>query len=159
MAVDVEAFYRKYGPMVLRRCRSLLRDEEAALDAMQDVFVQVLRREQRLHDAAPSSLLYTIATNVCLNVIRKRKRRPETSTDMTLLQIAGSDDPERSALTEHFLDRLFSREKESTRAIAVYHYVDGYTLEETASLVGLSVSGVRKRLRMLRQRGTALSEV
>ena len=64
MAVDVEQFYRKYGPMVLRRCRSLLRDEDAALDAMQDVFVQVLRKQEALHDTAPSSLLYRIATNV-----------------------------------------------------------------------------------------------
>ena len=31
MAVDVEALYRKYGPMVLRRCRHLLRDEEMTM--------------------------------------------------------------------------------------------------------------------------------
>ena len=29
------------------------------------------------------------------------------------------------------------------------HYIDGMTLEETAETVGLSVSGVRKRLRTL----------
>ena len=159
MAIDVEDFYRRYGPMVLRRCRAMLRDEEAALDAMQDVFVQVLRREKDLDDSGPSSLLYTIATNICLNIIRKTKRRPETSTDTMLLEIAGTDDPERTALTGHFLDQLFSREKETTRSIAVFHYVDGFTLEETAKMVGLSVSGVRKRLRTLRQRGLALREV
>jgi DNA-directed RNA polymerase specialized sigma24 family protein len=42
--INVEALYRKYAPMVLRRCRSILRDEDAAQDAMQDVFVQLLRR-------------------------------------------------------------------------------------------------------------------
>ncbi|MFP4378815.1 MAG: RNA polymerase sigma factor, partial [Spirochaetales bacterium] len=57
----------------------MLREEEAALDAMQDVFVELLRRENDLTDQAPSSLLYTIATNVCLNRIRKRNRHPETS--------------------------------------------------------------------------------
>ncbi len=31
------------------------------------------------------------------------------------------------------------------------HYVDGLTLEQVAAEVGLSVSGVRKRLRGLRQ--------
>ena len=39
----------------------------------------------------------------------------------------------------------------STRTIAVLHYVDGWTLEEVAQEVSLSVSGVRKRLRVLRQ--------
>ena len=150
MAVDVEALYRKFGPMVLRRCRQLLRNEEKAVDAMQDVFVQVLRKEETLNDRAPSSLLYTIATNTCLNVLRSERRRPETRSDEILVTIAGVDDPESQVLSRHFLDRVFSREKESTRAIAVMHYVDGMTYEEVAHEVGLSVSGVRKRLRTLR---------
>ncbi len=49
------------------------------------------------------------------------------------------------------LDRLFGRHPESSRTIAVLHYVDGLTLEQVAAEVGLSVSGVRKRLRGLRQ--------
>ncbi|MBN2510727.1 MAG: sigma-70 family RNA polymerase sigma factor [Spirochaetales bacterium] len=159
MAINVEEFYSKYGPMVLRRCRALLRDEEAALDAMQDVFVQVLRKEKQLHGGAPSSLLYTIATNICLNKMRKQKRTPLNAEDEFLQQVAGVDDPERMVLTNHFLDRLFAREKDSTRMIAVLHYVDNFTLEETAEKVGMSVSGVRKRLRNLREKGLALREV
>ena len=34
--------------------------------------------------------------------------------------------------------------------MALLHYVDGMTLEEVAEEVGMSVSGVRKRLRGLR---------
>ena len=48
------------------------------------------------------------------------------------------------------LDWLFDRHPESSRTIAVLHYVDGLTLEEVARQTGLSVSGVRKRLRKLR---------
>jgi len=33
--IDVGALYGTYAPMVLRRCRHLLRDEEQAADAMQ----------------------------------------------------------------------------------------------------------------------------
>ena len=159
MAVDVEQFYRKYGPMVLRRCRSILNDEDMALDAMQDVFVQVIRRQETLNDDAPSSLLYRIATNVCLNLIRKNKKAPINAEDTFLQQIAGSDKPEERVVAGHFLDQVFSSQKEGTREMAVYHYVDGMTLEETAQLAGLSVSGVRKRLRTLRKSGIALQEV
>jgi RNA polymerase sigma-70 factor (ECF subfamily) len=42
--------------------------------------------------------------------------------------------------------------------MAVLHYVDRLTLEETAVEVGLSVSGVRKRLRRLREKGLDLKE-
>jgi RNA polymerase sigma-70 factor (ECF subfamily) len=158
LAVDVEALYRKYGPMVLRRCRQLLRDEDKAVDAMQDTFVQVLRREQSLDDRAPSSLLYTIATNVCLNVLRSERHRPRSGGDALLETIAGTDDPAGGALVRHLLERIFEKEQPSTRAMAVMHFVDGLTYEEVASEVGLSVSGVRKRLRTLKSRAKALEE-
>jgi len=137
----------------------MLREEQAALDAMQDVFVELLRRENDLTDQAPSSLLYTIATNVCLNRIRKTSRRSETANDEILQTIAGDTSPEERTLTAHFLDRVFAREPASTRTIAVLHYVDGFTLEETAAQIGLSVSGVRKRLRALRKRGIELEGI
>ncbi|MFP4378575.1 MAG: RNA polymerase sigma factor, partial [Spirochaetales bacterium] len=73
--------------------------------------------------------------------------------------IAGDTSPEDRTLTAHFLDRVFAREPESTRTIAVLHYVDGFTLEETAAQIGLSVSGVRKRLRALRKRGIELERI
>jgi RNA polymerase sigma-70 factor (ECF subfamily) len=126
---------------------------------MQDTFVQVLRRRDRLDERAPSSLLYTIATNVCLNVLRSEKRRPQTRNEKILANIAASDDPEGKVLSRHFLDRVFAREQVSTRAIAVMHYVDGMTHEEVAREVGLSVSGVRKRLRTLRARARELEDV
>ena len=158
MPIDVEALYRKYGPMVLRRCRQLLQDEDQALDAMQDTFVQLLRYQERLTDHGPSSLLYRIATNTCLNALRSRKRRPRSGQEELLMEIASLDDHEERSVTRAFLDELFSREQESTRTIAVLHYVDRLTLEETAAEVGLSVSGVRKRLRTLKARGLALEE-
>lgn len=146
--MNVEMLYQKYGPMVLRRCRRLLRDEERALDAMQDVFVRVLQRQDSLKATYPSSLLYRIATNVCLN--RIRDERLDMPGDEVLIHIAGMEDPEPQLDARSILDRLFAKEKESTRTIAVLHFVDGFTLEEVAKEVGMSVSGVRKRLRGLR---------
>jgi len=158
VSLDVEALYRRYGPMVVRRCRQLLQNEEKALDAMQDTFVAVLRHEKRLTAAAPSSLLYRIATNTCLNILRSERRKPQFASDEVLLNIAGNDDPETTVLNRHTIERIFHREKPSTRVMAVLHYVDGMTLEEVAREVGLSVSGVRKRLRTLRARVKSLEE-
>ena len=147
MAIDVEAYYRSHGPMVLRRCRSLLRDEEDAVDAMQDTFVQLVRYQGRLHAGGPSRLLYQMATNVCLNRIRSQRRHPEDPDDALLAQIAGVEEPESRHLARGVLARLFAREQVSSRTIAVLHLLDGLTLAEVADQVGMSVSGVRKRLR------------
>lgn len=150
MAVDPEALYRRYGPMVLRRCRQILRDEEAAADAMHDVFVEVCRHQGRLDDHAPSSLLYRIATHTCLNRLRSRRRHPESPDDALLQRIAEAREPGGMTAARGVLERLFGRAPESSRTIAVLHLLDGMTLEEVAEVVGLSVSGVRKRLRSLK---------
>jgi RNA polymerase sigma factor (sigma-70 family) len=161
--LDAGDLCRRYGPMVLRRCRRLLRDEGDALDACQDVFVRVLERRDRLDWTHPSSLLFRIATNICLNRMRDRGRRPEghlaTSADGDadpLFQIACAEAPGAGSEARLRLDRLFGREPESSRTMAVLHYVDGLTLEEVAQLTGMSVSGVRKRLRRLRLSLTVL---
>ena len=135
--------------MVLRRCRKLLGDDHTARDAMHDVFVQLLSHSDALTDQAPSSLLFRIATNVCLNRLRTRKRRPEDG-DALLVEIAERTDPAARSAARAALDTLFRNEPADTALIAVLHLHDQMTLEEVAAEVGMSVSGVRKRLAKLR---------
>src|SRR5262245_26086155 len=137
--------------MVLRRCRQLLRDEDEALDACQDVFVRIIERRRRLRADYPSSLLYRIATNVCLNRIRDRGRRPEDRDEERLREIACLAEPAGVSHARLLLDWLFARHPASSRTIAVLHFVDGLTLEQVAAECGMSVSGVRKRLNKLRR--------
>src|SRR3954466_4171335 len=156
--------------MVLRRCRTLLRNDAQAEDAMHDAFVAVLRAEDRLRDEAPAGLLLRVATNVCLNRLRTQRRRPEDADDALLSQIASTADPvEEKASARNLLARLFGADDPlaaSTATLAVMHLCDRLTLEETAREAGLSVSGGRegglwwsgvgKRLKRLRERLVAL---
>lgn len=159
MALEVEHFYRRYGPMVVRRCARLLRDPEKAADAMHDVFVEILRRKETLNGEAPSSLLLRTATNVCLNRLRSERRKPEDRDDELLLRIASAEDPEARPGARSLLSRIFDGERESTGTIAVLHLLDGLTLEEVAAEVDMSVSGVRKRLRGLKARVAELEGI
>jgi len=147
--LDVDELIRRYGPMVLRRCRQLLKDEDEAMDASQDVFLRIFERRDRLDMIHPSSLLYVTATNLCINRIRARNRRAVPAEDEALERIATAETPWAGIDAGLLLDRLFRRHPPSSRTIAVLHWLDGLTLEEVAAAVGLSVSGVRKRLRSL----------
>ena len=153
MAIDVAAWYEKYGPMVIRRCRKILGNGEDALDAVHDVFVKLLKGEPRLHGSFPSSLLYTMATNVCLNRLRKKKR--ESLMDLSgegesLFPFAdrGFDQVEAELL----LEAILKDESEMNRAICFMYHADEMTLKEIGEAVGLSLSGVRKRLEASRSR-------
>lgn len=150
--LDPETWFRQYGPMVLRRCRQMLGDPDAAADATQEVFLKVLQGQGQLQADYPSSLLWRMATNHCLNVLRDRKRHGENGDGEALLErIAAAQDLEAEQGHRSVLSKLFGRHPESSRTIAVLHLVDHMTLEEVATEVGMSVSGVRKRLRSLRE--------
>src|SRR5208283_1636165 len=119
--------YRCYGPMVLRRCRQLLADDDQAADAMQDTFVRVLRNRNTLHASYPSSLLYRIATNVCLNILRTSRRRPAVNIDPLLDALPGREQMEERILDSFVLEKVFAQAKESTRRAAEMHYLEGRT--------------------------------
>jgi RNA polymerase sigma-70 factor (ECF subfamily) len=155
MDINVAAWYEKYGPMVIRRCRGILKNEDEAMDAVQDVFVNLMRWKLRLKGQYPSSLLYTMATNICLNRLRGRKRG------------VGEDFPGRFADDERFAaveegygqteaemltGAILKEESEETRLICFMYHADGMTLREIGEAVGLSVSGVRKRLEAFKAR-------
>ena len=141
--------YEAYAPMVYRRCVFLLKDDAEAKDMVQNVFLRVYERMDTLDLSQPSSLLWNTATRLCLNRIRDKKRRGlDVDSSELLLTIACAEEDD-GVEARGLLAKIFSKEQESTRTIATLHYVDGMTLEETAETVGLSVSGVRKRLRTL----------
>lgn len=151
---DAERLFRRYAPMVTRRCRMLLGDDDEAADAAQEIFVKVIGDPELLAAEFPSSLLWRMATNRCLNILRDKKAQGRNASGESLLeQIACLDcdnNIEERLESGSILDKLFNRHPKSSRTIAVFHFIDGMTLEETAAEVGMSVSGVRRRLEMLR---------
>ncbi len=148
--------------MVFRRCQKLLKNESLAYEAMQDVFVQIIIKENELDLTTPSSLLYRIATNTCLNIIRKYQKEHswhEHNSDDLLVRIATLEDIESQTHAARVLSMLFKRVPESSRTIAVLHLVDGLTLQEVAKEMNMSESGIRKRLRQLNQKLNELSDI
>ena len=149
--LSAEQLYTRYAPMVFRRCNKLLGCKNSAADIVQEVFIKVWEKRNSLNLDYPASLLWRMATNMCLNYIRDRKRRGENvSCNDMLMQIACAENFERETENRDLLDRLFKRHPESSRTMAVLHFIDGMTLEEVALEVKMSVAGVRKRLRTLK---------
>jgi RNA polymerase sigma-70 factor, ECF subfamily len=134
--------------MVLRRCRKLLGDEQRALDALQDVFARLIDLNLAPIDH-PSSFLYTMATRLCIDKLRSAAVR-HGDGDSLLHEIACHEDMEGRAYARRFLDRIFHRQEESTRVMAVLHYVDGMTFEEVGAQVKMSAAGVRRRMEKLK---------
>jgi RNA polymerase sigma-70 factor, ECF subfamily len=66
----------RHEDMVFAVAMRMMRDREAALDATQETFLTLFRKADRYSgEAAVSTWLYRVATNTCLDLLRKQKRR------------------------------------------------------------------------------------
>jgi RNA polymerase sigma-70 factor (ECF subfamily) len=130
---------------VYRRCLRLLRDQEAARDATQEVFMKLVRDMPKLEDRETVlPWMYRVATNHCLNLRRNSHRRGEDQTEVDLeVASATSGDvyPDR-ALAQNVLSRFDA----ATQAVAVGVIVDGMEHEEVAVALGVSRRTVARKL-------------
>ena len=138
----IAELYRTWGPAIYRRCLRLLRDQEAARDATQEVFRKALSSPARLQDPETAlPFIYRVATNHCLNERRNAGRRGET--ELTDLDVAS----EHAELPQRRLvQRVLSRFDAKTQSIAVAVLVDGMEHEEVASALGISRKTVSRKL-------------
>ena len=153
--LDLEDLYRRYGDLVLGRCRSLLRNDADAQEVAQEVFLRVWRyRDSFRGESSPSTWLFKVTTTTCLNRLRTRRRHPEDLVDDEIP--TGSTDTLLGALeVRQLLDLVLAEEDDGTVDAVVYHYVDGMTHDEAGELLGVSGAAVRKRIAVFRERAKA----
>src|SRR5215470_12940934 len=75
-----EQLVRTYDQSILRLAMNLLRSPEDARDVYQETFLRVYRKLNDFRfDCSFHTWIYRIATNLCLDQLRKRKVRKEES--------------------------------------------------------------------------------
>lgn len=138
------SLYRRYGPAIHSRCRRLLKNDVAAEDATQEVFLRVLKHlESAPSDEAALAWIYRISTNYCLNLLRDQARHAEPVEE---LPEQPSEHPEAGMLDRDLAMRLLMRAPESLRAPAMLYYVDGLEQQQVAEVLGISRRTVINRL-------------
>lgn len=147
---QVERLYTEHAGLIHRRCRRILRDDEAASDAVQEVFARAIRHWASW-DGTASRLtwLSRIATNHCLNELRNRQgRRSKLDQRKGERPGAGSGPagPQQLELLD-LVQVVMDDMQPELRQLAVLYYFEDMTQREIAAEVGLSVPTVRKRLR------------
>src|SRR3954469_5465406 len=137
--------YEKHAAGVYARCRYLLRDDDEAKDALQEVFAKALRALSDFRSAAsPTTWILRIATHHCLNL--HRSRRAAWRDELVALgkdRRVESEPPERRELVRVLLGAA----PEEAQEAAVLYYVDEMTQAEIAQELGRSLPTVRKWLR------------
>jgi RNA polymerase sigma-70 factor (ECF subfamily) len=148
--LELDRIYRQYGAMVRRRCLCILKREDDAEDAAQEVFVRVLRSMGAFRgQSSPATWLYRIATNICLNRIRDARNRERL--DLTALEEPAPTQPVE-AWQRDLVIRLLADFDDATREAVLYAEVEEMTHQEIAEILGCSVSLVRKRIAKFKEK-------
>jgi len=158
MLRTIADWHKEYFPMVFRRCKYMLRKSAyAPEDAAQDVFVNLLTCKEKTDYISKienvEGLLWTIATNVCLNKLKAKKWKP--GEDLTIneeeIYPAVGDDYKRVD-DNLLLEAILEEESEEVRSYVYMYYYDGMGYVEIAQTVGKSKTWVGKKLAAFRER-------
>ena len=161
LAGDADAFeplVRAHEKAVYNLALRFLEKPEDAEDAAQEAFVKAYRSlESFQRESRFSTWLYRIVTNVCLDMLRARRRRQERPLEVE------NDEEERETLEipderfspERLLDRKLTREavqrglnalSEEGRSVLLLREIRGMSYEEIGETLGLEPGTVRSRI-------------
>jgi len=144
---------RRHHGRIHALCRRLTGDEHDALDATQEALFTIVRRLDRFDGrSAFGTWAYRVATNACLDELRRRNRRPDPIDPTTLHSRATSTDPAAAVADRLTLDAAMAALPPEFRTVLVLREVVGLDYAEIAETLDLPLGTVRSRLARARAR-------
>jgi len=154
---------QRYNTRLYRIARSILRNDSEAEDAVQEAYVRAFTH---LGTFRGESSLGTWLTRIAMNEALGRRRRERPTMELTTMEThpanseivplhhpAPGDNPERTVaqqeiqrLVEMTIDDL----PERYRLVLITRVLEGMSVEETATLLALSVETVKTQLHRAR---------
>ncbi|MHC4931971.1 MAG: RNA polymerase sigma factor, partial [Planctomycetota bacterium] len=145
-----DALFARYGEAVFRRAMGMVHDHSLAQDIQQEVFLRLWTGAGRIDGDSAKAWLLTVATNLALNAIRSRRRRPM----QPLASLAGTPDAtsqppdlvaersERAAAFRYAVAALPA----GKRAVVRLVHEERKELHEVARELGIPLGTVKSRL-------------
>ena len=143
--------YDRYSGRIYNFAFRFLKNAEAAEDAVQEVFVKMMRHANQFNgDAKLSTWLFSITANWCRDYLRKADNKNKESADVlvslpTPSELAPDRNLERrenEQLVRRALDALTTEQRE---AILLSRY-QGLSYAEIAQIAGCSEGAVKTRV-------------
>jgi RNA polymerase sigma-70 factor (ECF subfamily) len=154
---------RRYNTRLFRIARSILKDDAAAEDALQDAYVRAYGHMDTYRgEAELSTWLTRIVINEALMALRKRKRE-RTDVPFAPMNDAGgftdakvmdvedrrAESPSDTALRaeiRRIIERRIDELPVAFRTVFVMREVEDMTVQETSACLGIPAATVRTRL-------------
>lgn len=137
----------------------MFNNEEDAKDLSQEIFIKVFENIRKFKgNSSFSTWLYRIATNLCIDELRRRKGKEtysideEIETDEGNMKREYSDtnpNPEEIAMKKeekHHIDNAINNLSEDHKAAIILRDLQGFEYNEISKILGCSLGTVKSRI-------------
>jgi RNA polymerase sigma-70 factor (ECF subfamily) len=145
--------YRKYYFYIYKRAFYFFYNQELSHDIAQEVFYKVVvALEKGNREVLKIAYLTRLATNLCIDHLRKEGTRPPVTSDPAVLDKAGAVNGQSQANGILQIHEVLQSLPGSLREIAVYRLLDGHGLNEIAEITGMPKRTLQRRLDQIKKR-------
>ncbi len=155
MQIDLAQAYRRYFPLLVRKCARMLGDGHEAEDVAQETFLRFARADLACDDVRTvTAWLYRTSTRLALDRLRARKRTVFECSPAALAVLAAGTDPtpELALYLQALLSELSRAAPRAELEAALLNRVDGLTQLEIAEVMRIHERSVRRLLVRFEQR-------
>ena len=145
----LEALFARYEGPVFRFLFGVLKDHHAAEDALQETFVQALRKADAVSPDTFRGWLFTVAYRQAMLLKRKVKRLPAQADDLALLGLIGDEPADAragAADDARHVRELLALLPDSQRQVIAARVFDGLTFREVAAALGCPLNTALARM-------------
>ncbi|MFC1712452.1 RNA polymerase sigma factor [Candidatus Poribacteria bacterium] len=151
-----EQLFHRHQDRVYSVAIRMMNNPEDALDMTQEIFLRAYQKISKFKfTSAFSTWLYRLATNLCIDELRKRKRSANTTPLEEAISQSDGNTPEDDAISKDREKRIWqaiNSLKEKERAIIVLRDIEGLSYKEIAEVFGCSLGRVKSRIHEARQK-------
>ena len=143
-----------YSGIIIKICRAYTDSQEDFEDYYQEVCLQIWRSRDKFRgDAKWSTWIYRLSLNICLTLIKKKKKnRQHYTSDYKVQSEAIEDDPR--TFSDESLNLLYDAIKqlsEIDRAIILL-YLEEKPNKEIAEIIGTTPNNISVRVNRIKER-------
>jgi RNA polymerase sigma-70 factor (ECF subfamily) len=145
----LEPLFARYEEPVFRFLFGVLRDHHQAEDALQETFVQAIRKADQVAPDSFRGWLFTVAYQQAMLLKRKAKRLPAQADDFALLELVGdgpADARAGAADDARHVRELLELLPDAQRAVIAARVFDGKTFREVAASLGCPLNTALARM-------------
>lgn len=168
LAGDVEAFallIQKYEAGLYRYCLRFTGNSQDAQDMAQQTFIKVFENIEKIDlDRELKSWIYTVATNLCRSLYRKKR-------EVNFSDLEGPDSEDEGSTENYFEDnnvdvsgdveqrelkekvsKALEKLPEKYRVVLNLYYIEEFSYEEMAEMLEIPLNTVRTHLRRAKEK-------